>query len=362
MSIADPVFATYIFAAILFVVLLVSARPRKLDGFSPEVVQELKGFAIIAIVLSHIGYFLVSDHRFLAPLSSLAGVGVDLFLLVSGFGLAASALKTVRKPLEFYKRRLDKLFTPLWSALAIFFTMDFFILGKTYSLDYIARSFVGLFPSADVYTDINSPLWYITLILFFYLIFPLLFIHKRPLVSAGLVFATGYALTSLQLPFFSAVAHLHELHVWAFPVGMAIAGLLKGREIGKEIGTLPPVLYALSLLGTAGAFFYFAGHSNVGAGVFLEQGTSITIALLLCLFFVIKKFEVRLLYLFGIFSYEIYLFHWPIMSRYDMFFKFLPQWLAVLFYLALFLALGWLFQEIQKRISKLNQTKIKHLT
>src|SRR3990167_8339061 len=52
----------------------------------------LKGFAILAVIFSHIGYFLVADHRFLFPLSTFGGVGVDLFLLLSGFGLTMSAL------------------------------------------------------------------------------------------------------------------------------------------------------------------------------------------------------------------------------------------------------------------------------
>lgn len=346
MSIADPVFATYLFSGILFVALLVSLRPRGSYSFSPEVVQELKGFAIIAIVLSHIGYFLVSDHRFLFPLSTIAGVGVDLFLLVSGYGLVASSLKSVRKPLEFYKRRLDKLFIPLWVALATFFTMDFFILGKAYSLDYIARSFVGFFPSADIYGDLNSPLWYITLIIFFYLLFPLLFMQRRPLVSAFLVLCSAYVVHTLTLPLLSGVSHLHELHLWAFPIGMAFAAVVQGKTIGN-ITSLP--VYAVLIGGPAGSIGYFALHGNVGTEVFLEQGTSIFTALLVCAFFLIKKFEIRLLYLFGVFSYEIYLFHWPIMYRYDIFFQFFPPWLAVTLYLALFLGIGWLFQKIQKQ-------------
>lgn len=349
MEVFDPVGATYIFTLILAVLLLFSFRTRNPSTLSPDVVQELKGFAIVAIVLSHIGYFLFSDHRFLFPLSSIAGVGVDLFLLVSGFGLAASALKSVRKPLEFYKRRLDKLFVPLWVTLIAFFTADFFILGKAYSLDYIARSFLGFFPSADIYGDLNSPLWYITLILFFYFVFPLLFMQRRPLVSAVLVLGAGYAVHYLALPFLSSVAHLHELHLWAFPVGMVLAKFIQGKEPAKFF---PPLVSWVVLAVLAGVIGYFVVNGNVGAGALLEQGTSIVTALLVTAFFVIKRFELRLLYLFGIFSYEIYLFHWPIMYRYDFLFGSLPPWLAVLLYLALFLGIGWLFQNVQKRLSR----------
>ncbi|MBX9765192.1 acyltransferase family protein, partial [Patescibacteria group bacterium] len=134
MPISDPVTATWIFSALLIAALLLTLRPKVPSAFSVDVVQELKGFAILVIVFSHVGYLLFSDHRFLFPLSTLAGVGVDLFLLVSGYGLAASAFKSSRKPFDFYRRRMDKLFLPLWAALAAFFIMDFFILGKTYSL------------------------------------------------------------------------------------------------------------------------------------------------------------------------------------------------------------------------------------
>lgn len=348
MPIADPVGATYLFTAFLLTALLISVRPRTPGAFSPDVVQELKGFAIIAIVLSHVGFFLVSDRQFLFPLSTIAGVGVDIFLLVSGFGLAASALKTARSPWEFYKRRLDKLFIPLWTTLVVFFTMDFFILGKAYTLDSVIGAFLGFFPSADIYADLNSPLWYITLIIFFYIVFPLLFMQRRPLISAGLVLGAGYAMHLLTSPILSGVSHLHELHLWAFPIGMALAAILKGREVGKIHS---PLFSSVALIGIAVAIGYLALHGNIGAGVFLEQGTSILTALLVCAFFLIKKFEVRLLFLFGLFSYEVYLFHWPIMYRYDIFFSWLPPWLAMLLYLTLFLGLGWLFQEVQKRLS-----------
>ncbi|MBX9765150.1 hypothetical protein K2X83_00740, partial [Patescibacteria group bacterium] len=214
-------------------------------------------------------------------------------------------------------------------------------------LEYIARSFLGFFPSADIASDVNSPLWYITLIIFFYLVFPLLFSSRRPLLSAGFIVAAGYVAHELALPFISPVAHLHELHLWAFPVGMALAAILNR----KETWSMGPVAHVLALTALAGAVGYLAINGNVGSGVALQQGTSVLTALLVCAFFVIKKFEIRLLYLFGVFSYEIYLFHWPIMYRYDIFFQFLPPWLAMFLYLALFLGVGWLFQYLTKLLS-----------
>jgi hypothetical protein len=93
-SVTNPVQATWIFSIILFIALLVSIKPRKIaEWFPASLTTELKGMAILMIVLSHIGYFLVTDTRFLWPLSIMAGVGVNLFLFLSGFGLTASQMK-----------------------------------------------------------------------------------------------------------------------------------------------------------------------------------------------------------------------------------------------------------------------------
>src|SRR3990167_10590201 len=103
-GVSHPVFQT----ALLFGALAacVSLFRRK-DGegvLGQESTLSLKGFAILAIVFAHIGYFLVADHRFLFPLSTLAGVGVDMFLLLSGFGLTMSSLSRDRPTMDFYAR------------------------------------------------------------------------------------------------------------------------------------------------------------------------------------------------------------------------------------------------------------------
>jgi peptidoglycan/LPS O-acetylase OafA/YrhL len=235
-SIADPVISTQIFTFLLSAALLLSARKRAGgEFFSVETTQEMKGFAILAIVLSHIGYFLVNDHRFLFPLSILAGVGVDLFLFLSGYGLTASAWKRELKPLAFYRHRLFKLFTPFWMVLAALFLSDFFLLGRAYGAGYMARSFLGLFPHADLYQDVNSPLWYLTFILFFYLLFPWVFRKRYFPLSALLLYVLADKFVSVQPAYFASVLHLYELHLMAFPLGVLAAGLVAERGNKKAV-------------------------------------------------------------------------------------------------------------------------------
>src|SRR3989339_1241391 len=110
----SPVISTYVFIIIFLVVVLATIRRKGTqEFFSATVSQELKGLAILMILFGHIGYFLAEDHRFLFPLSISAGVGVNLFLFLSGYGLASSALSKSLSIFQFYKKRLAKLFIPM---------------------------------------------------------------------------------------------------------------------------------------------------------------------------------------------------------------------------------------------------------
>jgi peptidoglycan/LPS O-acetylase OafA/YrhL len=368
-TITNAVQATYIFTAIFIIALIVSVRKRTdSELFSTSVSQELKGFAILAVVFSHIGYFLMSDTRFLNPLSTLAGVGVNLFLFLSGYGLTVSAIKKYLTPWQFYKRRLVKLFVPFWITLAIFFIANIFILHLNYSPTYIIRSFLGYFPHANLYEDINSPLWYFTLILFYYLIFPLTFFRKYPWVSAIIVYLASYGIILWQPTFLDYIIHMYKVHLLAFPLGMIIANLFAKPEIFTtgRIGVLiekirqiikieiaKKIVYYVLFLTLTYVFFYTAINSNIGSDPRTEEITSIITMSVLTVLFLIKKFEIRFFYIFGLYSFEIYLLHWPIMYHYDIVFKFLPAWLAMSIYLAIFIGLGWLLKKGSDMITKL---------
>ena len=66
-SINDPLQSTYIFIVIFALALFWSVRKSGDDKFfSSSVTQELKGFAILAVVFSHVDYFqLVEFQRYL---------------------------------------------------------------------------------------------------------------------------------------------------------------------------------------------------------------------------------------------------------------------------------------------------------
>ena len=365
-SISNAAQATYIFIAILIAGLLLSARARKDKKFFPiEVTNELKGVAILLVVFGHVGYFLTTDNSFLFPLSTIAGVGVDIFLFLSGYGLVVSALNKPRSISQFYKDRLLKLLIPFWIVISIFFILDFFVLNKAYPVTYVIASFLGFFYRADLYQDLNSPLWYFTLILFYYFVFPLVFIKKRPWLSAIAIYFITSVFIACNPSWFSQVRYFHEVHMLAFPVGV-LAGQWLARAQGvKQIAVtklenkIKPhqvsrlilnIIYCLILVFLCVVIGYNALHSGVGQSIHIERLISLITTLAFVLFFLIKKIEFRLMHLIGLYSYEIYLLHWPIMNRYDFVFQYLHPWLAMAVYIGIFIGAGWLLQKVSRLI------------
>lgn len=360
-NVINPQIQTVIFSALFFLAIIFSARKIKKEySFDVSLTGELKGFAILVILFSHIGYFLSKDTQFLFPLSILAGVGVNLFLFLSGFGLTSSSLKSPVSALDFYKKRLTKLFVPMWIVIGVFFVADAFIPQRTYTLSNIFQSFLGWFPRGDLWLDLNSPLWYFTLIFFYYLIFPLLFFKRLPWFSVLFVFLAGILVVRLPLPVVLDTLNLYKLHTLAFPLGMLFAVTLNNNKVQSFFGNLSTRLnlnklirqgvYFLLMVFLFTVFVYTAYYSGVGQGLRTEQTISLVTMFSLVFIFLMKKWSFWLFSLFGIYSFEIYLIHWPILSRYDILFKNLPGFLAVLLYLLIFIALGFFLQRLTKTI------------
>jgi len=348
--VANPMLETIIFVAIVSACLYLFGSKKKESALDRPSTLSLKGVAILAIVFAHIGYFLVADHRFLFPLSTLAGVGVDMFLLLSGFGLTMSSLSRDRPTMDFYARHLKKLYLPLWIVLLTFFLTDFFLLGHSYDAGYIGSAFLGFFPSANLWTDVNSPLWFFTFILWFYLLFPLVFSKHHPSFSAAALAALSYIAVLFAAPLVPGVAHLYALHTFAFPLGILLASWFFTHEgrISDALASFDTRIRMLALAGLVGAIWSFAVYSTVGTPS--EQYGNLGLLLLILLFFALQRSSSRLLMLLGAYSYELYLMHWPLMSRYDILYAHLPAALATALYIAALLVLAYGLRLLETKL------------
>lgn len=366
-AINNPVLSTWIIGLVLLCLLAFSAQPKKPGQlFSLAVTSELKGLAILMVVFGHIGFSLSNNPKFLWPLSIYAGVGVNLFLFLSAYGLCISNMKNQLSIMEWYKKRLTKLYVSLWIVLTIFFLMDYFILGRSYPITYIWHSMIGLFPHADLYKDVDSVLWYFTILLFYYLLFPLLYIRRHLWLTSIVLFISGCIVINLRLVSSPHLFRLYGVHFVAFPLGVLVAWAFSIKKSGKlkqmfsamvneSILNLSNITgkavqhfisYYSVMISIILLVFYFSMHSGIGQSALKEQSISLITMSLIIILFIMKKVEFKLLILFGVFSYAIYLIHWPLLSRYDVFYSNLPEWFATLLWLGIFILLGWLLSLV----------------
>ena len=357
-----------VIAAFLAVILFTFKKSQHTDVFPISVTQELKGFGILTVVFAHFAYMKVTNADFLFPLSIIAGVGVDLFLFMSGYGLTVGMLKKPMPIIDFYKRRVIKIFIPFWVALILIFAADAIFLGIFYPVPYMLQSLLGWFPTAVGFGDVNSPFWYITWMMMFYILFPLVFSYRMPWLSA-LILAIIATVIGTTNPLDMGDNWLHRLHTVAFSMGIIAAWLLmetKDKE-NKLVKTLKEfrtnsnairlVLIAISFVVVA----YMSLHTTAnhwptltsffGQGFYVEQFTSIVLMIALIVIFSLKKLDNKFLAMYGVYSFEVYLIHWPLMARYDVFFDFLPSWAAVIAWMVAFILVSMLLQKIVTPIS-----------
>ena len=338
------------------------------DVFPVSVTNELKGLGILTVVFAHFAYMKVTNAEFLFPLSIIAGVGVDLFLFMSGFGLTVGMLKRPMKTVDFYKKRVIKIFIPFWIALIIMFIADAVFMDKTYSVGYIIKSMLGFFPTADGFGDVNSPFWYITWMIMFYLLYPLVFFKDKPWLSAIILAVIATIIGTFNI-FDLGSNWLHRLHTVAFSMGIILAWLLQVKEGEKNrfieyikdfrdnskdmkyivIAIMFVIVFYVSQRTGAGSWPTLT--SILGQGFFVEQLMSIVIMLAFTVIFILKKVDSKFLTMYGVYSYEVYLIHWPLMAKYDIFFVYLPAWAAVIAWLVAFILVSMLLQRLVTPVS-----------
>lgn len=114
-------------------------------------------------------------------LMSYLYVGVNLFVIASGFGLYLSFMKS-GKPLdlkEFFKKRVWRLMPAAILSIAVFFFVKGFFLDQWLTQNFYLNAFpflggLNLFSDNWFFPPINGETWFLGLIVQLYLFFPLL--------------------------------------------------------------------------------------------------------------------------------------------------------------------------------------------
>ena len=282
------------------------------------------------------------DHVLFNSFNLIFGMGyqaVHLFFVLSGFGLALSALLTENKGnqirwFDFLKKRFFRLYPSYWLILAIYLLLNV----SQYP------SFLGLlktYGKGAVFLDILPATWYVPILLQLYLIFPFLFYFLRKLSLARFLFfsllvkiISSAGIITLSLLSFNRIlgfgmgglapGNIALTRLFEFCFGMAIAKYWIDQGCHTSTFYLfrkPSVIILGVFLECSGLFLslkystvMFQGHS-IPLGLFMSDafvGVAIFILALNFIFFIddlLKNTRKELLNLISNGTYEAYLVH-----------------------------------------------------
>lgn len=272
-------------------------------------IEELRGLAMIFIVLYHAGGVLVWSNYFHGDL------GVDIFVIISGLGLMLSSRQDTFVP--FMVRRLKRLIPLYWLILTVFLVCNTHFLQHKYSAFNIVVHYLGIH---DLFGDfyafgIDDSFWFISFILFLYVCFYFL----RPVLSRApdrFIFLAGLISAVVALACFfgrqgGLMGHI-GFRTPSFFFGMAAGELIRRGRLD------------LPLTGWLALGLLFLGYGPYTQGVTFYS-TPVAISIMAGYVILLRPRLsaanplTRSLGFVGRHSYEIFLLHQPLIREYNIY-------------------------------------------
>lgn len=335
-----------------------------------------KGFSILTIVVMH--YFQrMNIPGWMSKGVLLGGTGIHVFILLSGFGLMLSKYKGWQ---HFLRRRASKILLPYYFFITLLFLINFFVLVNP-TINWYAYLgtifFFQLFDHSIIYS-FGIQFWFISTILQFYLLFPLLRagITKLGLsrfMLGSLAVSLGYLLIIYlaQAGEHKQLSRLFPVYLWEFAAGMVLAKKYQTQQF-----QFWNISYKWWLLGFIGGFGCMAMLTlylgNVGV-LFNDIPAmigylSITI-LLYQLSNVLRSFLQQGMLFIGKYSYPLYLIHIAVLVGFLYFTgadnPLLINVIYFLIYLFITLILSFVYDKIYQwtytKLFATNKTQVKNI-
>ena len=291
-----------VFSVILLILYLagfVNKQNNDFDFMSRDFTTAIKGFAILTVVWGHTGGRLSVEG-----IQFIAGVGVTLFLICSGYGLEMSYQKNGLK--GFWKKRFLKVCIPFWivELMGLLVTQTFNI--KKYLLD------AAFIKNATGYG------WFMQYIVICYILFFIVkALSERTKINDVwmiiVVFAVWFIIDSC---FFAepSMPALRARQMLSFPVGMIVAKnkdsiekMISGKKASLRIiggGITGLTVMGLTQLSVIKALPYLASNA---IALFSVLPLAVAVVCFMNTFYVLLNNSFLLKT--GLLSYEIYLVH-----------------------------------------------------
>lgn len=230
-------------------------------------IYSVRAISIILIILFHFGFIFFNilpdqPNRFIQIPFDFGDIGVELFLFLSAMFLCINLCRKEEANIDWkkwYERRISRIFPLLWLSLLFIIPTKILLGTSVVDVNSIVMNMSGLSNISG--NSFMGYLWFISFILFCYLIFPLIFLGIKKNLRASIIVVisafTVYVL--IYYPFLSGDLNLINAwvsvaRIWNFGFGM-IFGYWIGKNKMENLKHLADKKVGiLSGLGLAGSF------------------------------------------------------------------------------------------------------------
>jgi len=307
---------TIIIFVLLCIILIFISRDKKIFILDRSQTQQLKGLAILFIILGHLWVHVTQSKVSFV----FSGDGVTLFFLLSGFGLTVSYKSKIPNFKKYVTKRITRVMIPYWIATIIIFILDYAFLKRIYSPNNIALTFLGVnINETTQYIDYVR--WFISILLLWYALFFFIFlINVRKIIIIVL-----FTIAALLYIFDYYITKFGWYQIYAFPVGCLLG--LYYDFIYKTYNRHIRLFTALSLFTIVLMLIFKAYLKQEIVGLipsisfrFVNEIASILLCfsvIFIGAYLGVKRFASRFLYHTGNISYELFLLHGAFLVKYN---------------------------------------------
>lgn len=204
-----------------------------------EELTVMRAIAILTIIAAHLYiYTNFGTYQELLIHSSFytVPIGLSLFFFVSGFLLYYhhNLIQSAKETLEFYYKRFKRIYPLYWIALLCLIPLILYTNGgvvtnySTMGIGTYIAMFLGI--QSLIFAKINlTHLWFVSVIILYYLLFPLIIYPKKLINMFSLSIITFLMAYVISLKF-NVIDIRFFLYYWAFIIGIIICWFKYNKE------------------------------------------------------------------------------------------------------------------------------------
>jgi len=362
----DRAYATnslFIIFIVIALVIIFSFKKKDEQDFDDDFLDidtglMLKGIAILILLFGHLAIKCIDGTYFF----EYAGVwSVVIFLYISGIALTKT-YGIIGLNSKFLIKRIVRLAIPTWVSLFVFFILDFLLTRENYKLKKVIFNFLLILdPSRP-----NGPAWFITYILFLYILYFLISkINTTPIFKIIFLYLGSYIFTLFiwRINFLSSHFGIWTQYTFVFPSAVMIGFYRKQVLLGLSKIVKHKFLYYILISICTYQYFSQKGVYRISTlinswtysqVVHTVEHASLLLLLVLASFLMDRAvFYSRFLKWFGVYSFEIFLIHFPLMVSYDFFLFRKPLYLFFFAYLFVVVVLSLLLNRVSSIINSM---------